>query len=242
LRGLAALLKDIKPGPVGSDLGGSWGSFLVAGGRLYFTTSVPGLDEELWVSDGTPDGTRLIKDLNPGDYPGYPAFFAADGDRVFFRAQDAEHGLELWVTDGTAEGTMLVSDTAAGLPSSDPYYLTMAGDRLFFAAWDPVHGRELWVLPLSGPGPSFRRGDSNGDGRLDVSDVLTTLSCLFLGSRALACEGAGDADDNGTLELTDAIFTIGFLFLSEPRPTAPFPDCGPDPTDDGLTCNAYLDC
>jgi hypothetical protein len=86
------------------------------------------------------------------------------------------------------------------------------------------------------PGVSFLRGDSNGDGKVDLSDAVATLSHLFLGGAAPACFDAADADDGGTLVITDAIFLLGALFLGTKEIPAPFPDCGTDPTFDKLEC------
>ena len=37
-----------------------------AGGRLFFSNRDTAHGEELWVSDGTVAGTRMLTDLNPG--------------------------------------------------------------------------------------------------------------------------------------------------------------------------------
>jgi hypothetical protein len=88
----------------------------------------------------------------------------------------------------------------------------------------------------------FRRGDSNEDGVVEVSDAIRTLFCLFVGAEYCPqCADAMDADDDGTVNgITDAVFTLRYLFISNP-PQPPPPDPGPnylwlDPTDDGLTC------
>jgi ELWxxDGT repeat protein len=67
---------------------------------------------ELFVSDGTPEGTRLVREIFPGSNPFDPApsQLIALGNRVYFTADDSIHGNELWVTNGTAEGTMMVLD------------------------------------------------------------------------------------------------------------------------------------
>src|ERR1041385_4004537 len=89
----------------------------------------------------------------------------------------------------------------------------------------------------------FKRGDSTGDGKMDLSDPIRTLGFLFLGDPvSLDCQDASDANDDGKLDLTDAVFTLGFLFLGGPPPEAPFPGCGADPTADSLTCASYLAC
>lgn len=92
------------------------------------------------------------------------------------------------------------------------------------------------------PEPPFRRGDADGSGALDISDAVFLLRRLFLRGPPLPCEKAGDADDSGTLQLTDAVYILGHLFRGSPAPPAPFRICGPDPTDDGLSCEAFAPC
>jgi hypothetical protein len=83
----------------------------------------------------------------------------------------------------------------------------------------------------------FLRGDSNFDGKVDLSDAVTTLGHLFLGLGEPKCLDAEDADDSGTVEITDPILLLGSLFLGQVSPPAPFPECGLDPTPaDGLGC------
>jgi CxxC motif-containing protein (DUF1111 family) len=91
----------------------------------------------------------------------------------------------------------------------------------------------------------FRRGDANVDGRMDVSDAVTTLVFLFVESLALPCADAVDTDDNGSIEVTDAIALLGYLFRGQSQPPPPGAGhlCGEDPTDDdALTCVVYDAC
>jgi hypothetical protein len=96
-----------------------------------------------------------------------------------------------------------------------------------FAFTNPV-----WCLPgdlVSNPPAQFIRGDSNGDGAMDVSDAVKTLAYLFTGGPAPGCLRAADTDDNDLLEITDAVRTLTHLFLRPMPPPAPFPGCGTDP-------------
>ena len=103
----------------------------------------------------------------------------------------------------------------------------------------PIWGyAEIDVLP-QGSGRTFVRGDVNGDGTRNLSDPIFLLVHLFLGGEAPGCLDAGDANDDGSLEITDAIYSLSFQFLGGPPPASPFPDCGPDPTPDGLGCEAF---
>ena len=83
---------------------------------------------------------------------------------------------------------------------------------------------------------SFRRGDGNADGTVNIADPVVTLNFLFAGG-AIACQDAADANDTGELDITDPIFTLNFLFLGGPAPAPPGPAaCGRDPTLDRLAC------
>ncbi|HZY80012.1 MAG TPA: YCF48-related protein [Cyclobacteriaceae bacterium] len=69
--------------------------------------------DELWVSDGTAGGTKLLKDIRPG-YPGSAVenIFNYKG-KAYFAAFTDEFQSELWVTDGTTEGTKIFADLTA---------------------------------------------------------------------------------------------------------------------------------
>ncbi|MBI4606485.1 MAG: hypothetical protein HY721_31355 [Planctomycetes bacterium] len=82
----------------------------------------------------------------------------------------------------------------------------------------------------------FVRGDSDGNGSVNLSDVVVTLRRLFQGGAAPSCPDAADADDSGSLNLTDAVVTLGTLFLGRGPLPEPYPDLGGDPTPDGLPC------
>jgi ELWxxDGT repeat protein len=75
---------------------------------------------ELWRSDGTPGGTRLVKDINPGPAGGAgggPGILTV-GDVAYFAADDGIHGTELWRTNGTPDGTTMVADLTPGIEST----------------------------------------------------------------------------------------------------------------------------
>ena len=120
--------------------------FTSAGERLFFV-AVNGEDFDLWVTDGTPAGTRRA--TTPGSLSVAPYMgMAAAGNRIFFSADDGEHGQELWESDGTPGGTRLVWDLNSGGFSSNPANLAVSGGYLFFSADDGETGSEPWVLRL----------------------------------------------------------------------------------------------
>ena len=82
----------------------------------------------------------------------------------------------------------------------------------------------------------FVRGDSNGDGALDISDAVHTLLFLFLGDASLECEDMADSNDDGEVDISDALRTLGHLFECDSAPPYPFPDPATDPTQDAFSC------
>lgn len=93
------------------------------------------------------------------------------------------------------------------------------------------------ILTVDAAACRFKRGDSNGDGRLDISDVVTILIYLFEGGRGpLRCEDAGDANDDGALDIGDAVRILGRLFAHGTAFDPPYPACGTDQTLDALRC------
>ncbi len=89
---------------------------------------------------------------------------------------------------------------------------------------------------------NFKRGDSDSNGVLQITDAVRILNVLFLGIGTLSCDDAADADDNGKLQLTDAVRILNVLFLGIGSIPAPFPDCGPDTTADEITCLSSTAC
>ena len=91
------------------------------------------------------------------------------------------------------------------------------------------------ILP---DGALFIRGDSNGDGKVDISDAQATLNYLFLGGgSAPRCPDAADANDDGVLNIADPVMTLWHLFLGGGPLPPPSDGPGEDLTSDFLgTC------
>ena len=86
----------------------------------------------------------------------------------------------------------------------------------------------------------FLRGDVNADGRVSISDSLMIRRFLFNGDRPPTCRDSADVNDDKFINISDQIEILRFLFLDGPSPESPFPENGPDPTqDDKLTCESY---
>ncbi len=120
-----------------------------------------------------------------------------------------------------------------------------SGDSLVLSLWEnnifvDVEVVDLKALSLS---QTFVRGDSDMNKDIDITDVIFTLTHLFLGGSAPNCQDAADANDDGSIDLTDAVTTLGFLFLGQgPLPAPSLEQCGGDPSEDELGCQHFAVC
>lgn len=94
---------------------------------------------------------------------------------------------------------------------------------------------KITIEPLQPPFPKFfLRGDTDGGGRINLSDPIATLNFLFVGGAEPDCLDAADATDDGVINLTDPLFVLNFLFQAGAYPLPPYPRPGLDPTPDDL--------
>ncbi|NUN12268.1 MAG: hypothetical protein HUU55_01385 [Myxococcales bacterium] len=112
-------------------------------GKVFVSIYTLSAGYEPWVTDGTPEGTVMLKDIYPGYSDSLPQLFTAYLDRVYFIAGNAT-GYQLYETDGTSEGTVPVVALPTP-PANPPWCMVSTGSNLFFDADSSVFGRELWV-------------------------------------------------------------------------------------------------
>ncbi len=140
------LLKDIRPGGYTSPWGSGPNSsapfgFTNVNGVVYFAVSGPA-GTDLWKTDGTTDGTVLVKAaIGYGSQPN--AHLTNVGGKLYFSAAVGEPS-ELWTSDGTEAGTYRIKDIAEGGRGSYPRLLTEFNGGAIFTASDHAHGFELW--------------------------------------------------------------------------------------------------
>ena len=154
----------------------------------YFTADDGTHGKELWRTDGTEDGTFMVKDINP-DGESYPLCLTALGDEVLFKADDGTHGKELWKSDGTENGTVLLKDIRIGeggstigcrynrhtdLLGESQGFITF-GNSVYFSAnngtWTDENrtGSEMW------------RSDGTSEGTYLVKDLNPGVDSGFQG-------------------------------------------------------------
>ena len=121
------------------------------GDKLVFTADDGTHGRELWVSDGSEEGTFMVKDINPGEefggintganhcpyshlvnneYYQSSCFIGSEGS-VFFSADSDGSGGDsstLWKSDGTENGTVEFEDVIS------PEYFNVLGNKVTFFA------------------------------------------------------------------------------------------------------------
>ena len=103
----------------------------IVGGKLYIGASQGRNGNELWVSDGTADGTHFVKDIFPGEGSSNPSgAVCVSKSMLFFGADDGTHGREL-VADGRHGGGYPAAERPLARPGKRQPLCLHAGGPLF---------------------------------------------------------------------------------------------------------------
>lgn len=196
------LIKDINEGNAKGVFEGSgnvFDYFHVYNGALYFNGNEGEHGYELWRTDGTEEGTYMVKNILVASIGSFPHNYIMYKEELFFVTHDG-----LWKTDGTEEGTIAVkqkqpngsSFNLSNLKSMGDYMLMMANDGLWRS--DGTDEGTYMIKELSGVttnwsgnkftrlgnialfpardsehGPELWRTDGTTDGTYMVVDLLS---------------------------------------------------------------------
>ncbi len=118
-------------------------NFTVSNGLLFFQAKeTPGSGIELWKTDGTIEGTSLVKNININGNAD-PILLTDVENILYFNAKDGISGSELWKSDGSEMGTSLVSNISEFMGSNPEQMISYNGE-LYFSSTDGITGHELW--------------------------------------------------------------------------------------------------
>ncbi|MEM9290537.1 MAG: ELWxxDGT repeat protein [Acidobacteriota bacterium] len=175
-----------------------------------------GGSDDLWVTDGTAEGTRLVfESLSETLSVGPQNLFAGPSDWVFFSAPSPGFGLEPWVSDGTAQGTRRLGDLCPGSCSSSPRGVAILGDEVLFSADAPDGRLALWLT--DGTAGGLRPLELGPIRSFALEDAVVVLDRVFLITRSpsnVATQGwlhqlwVTDGTAAGTFALGGALPTV----------------------------------
>ena len=205
----------------------SVGAIHSLGDRTLIVASQAEEGTELWVSDGTPAGTKILDQFWPGlsngiqpqDLDGVKYGLTVIGGVAYFPVAVPGRGTELGRSDGTPEGTYLVSEDMPGFGSGYPEQLIPWKGGVLYQGRDRASGREWRFLspdtpPVTAPAASF--GDAFGWMELIDAMQFNNENGLYLAD--MQANGQGDVllstfsrraipafyFQNGQVELPDA--------------------------------------
>lgn len=213
LAGDPYLVKDINPNGTSFPIG-----LTAVNGRVFFNADDGIHGQELWVSDGTEEGTYLVKEIVPGDDGSEPQNLANVNEVLFFQADNNEDGLDLWISDGTPQGTLRVADVNPGADPSPPgqclFYLIdiePVNDVLYFVGSDPDYGGELFKSDGTPEGTVLVRDICPGSDSGAPHQLTNVEGTLFFRAQGIHVQfpdpgelWKSDGTDEGTVMLKEA--------------------------------------
>lgn len=184
------MLKDINTIYTGKKVSSKPFGLTKVGDQVYFIATTHEEASELWTTDGTEGGTRLVKELNENG----PSFnlngsstkhnLTAYGDRLLFTPYHPNQWRELWVSDGSEDGTYPLTDVSKE-HSMDFYNITSIGANMIFWVDSWSINRSMWVTDGSLEGTKIlREAGSPEMGTHGTEQVLGELNgqLYFMGT------------------------------------------------------------
>jgi ELWxxDGT repeat protein/VCBS repeat-containing protein len=152
--------------------------FDMGNGKALFQADDGTTGLELWVTDGTDTGTKLLKDLmSDSSTPTINGMARLGNGKVVF----APNGGELWVTDGTVAGTVQLKDLNPGSTTPSFYgnsvtsaeadyraptigadFTNIGNGKVIFQAKTDANGVELWITDGTAAGTGLLKDIAPG--------------------------------------------------------------------------------
>jgi ELWxxDGT repeat protein len=119
--------------------------------------------DELWTSDGTLNGTQVVKPAS--ELIVRYGFREIYNNELYFDGFDSTNGNALWKTDGTYFGTQLVKDIhqLTGWNDGGSHSFKVFNGKLFFASSDTLYGNGLYISDGTSNGTNLLKDVGNGN-------------------------------------------------------------------------------
>lgn len=181
------------------EIDGSLGFATPVGNQLFFVVERP--NPVLWRTDGTPEGTRQLKQFPQGTNITKNAL---PGGKLLIKSTSSQGGLQLWVSNGTSAGTTLLRVINPGATGGYGQQEMLVGSKLFFTANDGSSGIELWVSDGTTAGTRLLKDispGSSGSSPRELTAVGNQLYFLAKSSSSNIGLWGTDGTSEGTRQL-----------------------------------------
>ena len=211
------IVKDINPG---SDdaLNIAFDQLVVYNNKLYFSAYNEQYRGEIWVSDGTEAGTKLLKDVHTTSGSNPDDIFVLNNSLYFFAESTNFGPIELWKSDGTTAGTVKVKGIDDMGEGSSIYNVASNGTIVYFTT-SIGFDYQLWSTDGTATNTKFI---TNIDERVNEMVVLSNGKALF------TLQGGNNEDDlwvsDGTAPGTKVLKDFNYFFAQTPYSLVKYED------------------
>lgn len=190
-----------------NGLGDEVDNLIGMNGYLYFTArETSNTGNELYRSDGTSSGTKVVRDIYPDYKNSNPSNLTVMDTTLFFTADDGSKGRELWKTNGTYSSTVMVKEIVAGASSPGINNMVAAKGKVYFVANNTSNGAELWSSNGTSSGTKMIKdifpGTKSGN-PTKLTMVGNTLYFVLTDSATGSELWKSDGTDSGTVLVKD---------------------------------------
>ena len=167
--------------------------------KLFFTAVDTTGDIGIYYTDGTSEGTVLVKNRFGYDYNN----FTVMNGYLYFTVDSSN--TTLWKTDGTTGGTILIKEIYNSNCGNCKYNLTHAGDKLYFNDFD---GNNLWISDGSTVGTYILKSVPSSDYLLDWNSLTDFKGKLYFSAEIFNNNlWVSDGTEEGTKLISPILIT-----------------------------------
>ncbi len=191
-----------------------------------------------------------VVDMGTNDFLFFPSIAVNSGNDVFlgFSHSNPNIFVEAAYTGRRSTDPIGTTSTVATIKAGEGIYTkTFGGTEVRWGDFsatvvDPKDSTSFWTIqeyaatPV-GPNPAdtrwgtwwgttlveFTCGDANGDGGVDIADVVYLINYIFAGGPAPVTATAGDPNCDKSIDIADAVYLIQYIFGGGPVPCAACP-------------------
>jgi hypothetical protein len=186
---------------------------------------------------GNPLGTEIIANELPGLPNSAMPDIACDDEGNFVIVWDDEPDDErnvyaqIYDSDGNPQGNNLIITNLAGLAFWQQNPVVTANGASIFFAWEDTRGARTYDIyaKVSDWSTGYAIcGDPDGNGSVDIDDVVCLIDHIFNGTQSPGLQRSGDANGSGWIDIDDIVHLVDYIFMGGNPPCDTDGDGVPD--------------